>query len=354
VKSASEGLWIGVAAITAGVLLFLSNLFSEFLLPGEKDGEIVRLGLGLVYIAAYGVGAVALVLALRGLSTLHRRRGELTRAGHNGLRVAAAGAALQALFAAVYFATAAATGDAVDAAFFLYALGFLLLIGGSLTAGVSMIRTGVQRPVGALLLVAGAMAIVTIVTPAPVHDVGLFLFDTAWIGVGLVLIRPARSRSMGRRVLQSSNLGLLIALSVPAGAFASAGVETVHFGGSMTQAAENPCTGAQGTASGTFKGVSHTNVTPTGSVHHTATVTGKIVFTPSDPSEPTYTGRFTAWDGQNGALGATITSTATFHDTLFGSDRSRIRTRGVFHVTELADGTVTAVVDRFALVCGTA
>jgi hypothetical protein len=353
VKSASEGLWIGVAAITAGVLLFLSNLFSEFLLPGEKDGEIVRLGLGLVYIAAYGVGAVALVLALRGLTTLHRRRGELTRAGHNGLRVAAAGAALQALFAAVYFATAAATGDAVDAAFFLYALGFLLLIGGSLTAGVSMIRTAVRRPVGALLLVAGAMAIVTIVTPAPVHDVGLFLFDTAWIGVGLVLIRPARSGSMGRRVLQSSTLGLLIALSVPAGAFASAGVETVHFAGTITQAATNPCTGAQGTASGTFKGVSHTKVTPTGSMHHTATVTGQTSFAPDDPSQPTYSGRFTAWDGQNGALDATITSTAAFHTALTGSDGSRISTRGVFHVTQLADGTVTAAVDRFSFACET-
>ena len=187
-KSTSERnvLWTGAAAITAGVLLFLSNLFSEYLLPGEKDGEIVRLGLGLVYIAAYGLGAVALVVALRGLSILHRGRGELTRAGHNGLRVAAAGAVLHALFAAVYFATAAATGDAADAAFLLYALGFLLLIGGSLTAGVSMIRTGAAAPLGALLLVAAAAAIVTIVTPAPVHDVGLFLFDAAWIGVGLV------------------------------------------------------------------------------------------------------------------------------------------------------------------------
>ena len=54
-------------------------------------------------------------------------------------------------------ATATATGDAADAAFFLFALGFLLLIGGSLTAGVSMIRKGVQRPVGALLLVAAAV-----------------------------------------------------------------------------------------------------------------------------------------------------------------------------------------------------
>jgi hypothetical protein len=166
---------------------------------------------------------------------------------------------------------------------------------------------------------------------------------------------PSRSSdSVGRRMMGwSSALGVLVALSVPTGALASADVETIHFAGSLTQAAENPCTGAEGTASVTFKGVSHTNVTPTGSVHHTATVTGETVFTPNDPSEPTYMGRFTAWDAQNGALGATITSTAAFHDTLFGSDGSRIRTRGMFHVTQLADGTVTAAVDEFALVCET-
>jgi hypothetical protein len=33
-------LWTGAAAIVAGVLLFLSNLFGEFLLPGETAGEI--------------------------------------------------------------------------------------------------------------------------------------------------------------------------------------------------------------------------------------------------------------------------------------------------------------------------
>jgi hypothetical protein len=166
---------------------------------------------------------------------------------------------------------------------------------------------------------------------------------------------PALSRdSVGRRMMGwGAVLGVLVALSVPTGALASADVETIHFAGSLTQAAENPCTGAEGTASVTFKGVSHTNVTSTGSVHHTATVTGETVFTPNDPSEPTYAGRFTAWDSQNGALGATITSTATFHDTLFGSDGSRIRDRGVFHVTVLADGTVTAAVDEFALACET-
>jgi hypothetical protein len=61
---------------------------------------------------------------------------------------------------------------------------------------------------------------------------------------------------------------------------------------------------------------------------------------PNDPSLPSYAGKFTAWDAQTGAPDATITSTATFHDTLRGSDGSRIRDRGLFHVTVLADGTI--------------
>jgi len=157
----------------------------------------------------------------------------------------------------------------------------------------------------------------------------------------------------GRRTLLrwSAALGLVIALGAPAGALASADVETVHFGGSVTQASVNPCTGAPGTYDVTFEGVSHTNVTPVGTLHHTATITGEIAFTPDDPTQPTYTGEFTAWDGQNGAVGSTITLTATFHDTLRGSDGSSIRDRGVFHLTVLADGTVTAALDSFVLVC---
>lgn len=198
-------LWTGTAAITAGVLLFLSNLFGEFLLPAQKNGEIVRLALFLVYVAAYGLGALALVLALRGLAIVHRGRGELTRAGYNGLGVAAAGAALLALFSALYFATAAVTGDAADAAFFLFALGFLLLIGGSLTAGVSMIRARTQRRLGALLLVTAAAAIVTIVTPAPIHDLGLFMFDAAWIGLGLAVASRRSSSAYLTRVATTAS-----------------------------------------------------------------------------------------------------------------------------------------------------
>src|SRR5206468_6971225 len=132
--------------------------------------------------------------------------------------------------------------------------------------------------------------------------------------------------------------GLVMAPVAPAGAHAGASGETVHVAGSIKRAGVNPCTGAPGTYDVTFEGVSHTNVTPVGTLHHTATVTGAIAFTPDDPTQPTYTGEFTAWDGQNGAADSTITLTATFHDTLRGSDGSSIRDRGVFHLTVLADG----------------
>jgi hypothetical protein len=345
---------IGAAAIAYGVLLFLSNLFSEFLLPAETSGgEITRLGIFLVYVGAYGAGAVALALALRALDGTWRVRGKIARAGSIGLRVAAAGAALQALFALLYFATAAATGDATETLFLLFALGFLLLIGGSVATSISMIRRGSERGIGALLFLTGAAASVTILSPAPVHDTAIFLYAVVWIAIGLALVRRSARESARQRVLGlSSAVALLIALSVPAVAFAG-DVETIHFGGAFAQPSANPCSGAPGTTSVTFMGVSHTNVTPVGGLHHTATVTGETVFTPDDPREPTYSGRFTAWDGQNGAVGATITSTATFHDTLFGSDGSKIRSRGVFHVTQLADGTVTAALETFSLACAT-
>jgi len=123
-----------------------------------------------------------------------------------------------------------------------------------------------------------------------------------------------------RREDQTMRMG-----GAPAGALASGDAETINFGGSVTEASVNPCTGAAGTSHVTFTSVSHT--------------------------QPTCTGEFTAWDGQNGAVGSTITSTAAFHDTLRGSDGSSIRDRGVFHAAVLADGT-TAALDSFALVCG--
>jgi hypothetical protein len=167
----------------------------------------------------------------------------------------------------------------------------------------------------------------------------------------------AASTSTGRRrgprrlgiLAWSAGLALLV-LVAPAASVASAEVETIHFGGTLSQPSVNPCTGAPGTMAVTFKGVSHTTTNPDGTVHHTATVNGDLTFTPDDPEQPSYTGKFTAWDGQNGTR-QTITLSAAFHNQLTGSDGSKIRDRGVVHMTLNANGTVTVDFDRFVLQC---
>ncbi|MGH2357149.1 MAG: hypothetical protein ACRDGJ_03935 [Candidatus Limnocylindria bacterium] len=158
----------------------------------------------------------------------------------------------------------------------------------------------------------------------------------------------ARSREAVCR--SGAVLVVLAALLAPA-AVAGAEVETIHFTGSFTEPSTEPCSSAPGTATVSFRGVSHTTVAPNGSVHHTATVTGEVTFIPDAAGQPSYAGTFTARDGQNGQLGATIVSSAAFRQTLFGSDGSRIRSGGLFHVTVLGDGSVIVLLDRITLTC---
>jgi hypothetical protein len=140
-------------------------------------------------------------------------------------------------------------------------------------------------------------------------------------------------------------------LATTAGPASATTVETTHFAGTLHEPGLNPCTGAPGTFDVTFSGVSHTSTNADGMLHHVATVHGTETFDPTDPGLASYTGRFTARDGQNGGPGQTITATATFHDTLTGSDGSKIQDRGVFHITTNADGSVSSSLDRFTLTC---
>lgn len=161
----------------------------------------------------------------------------------------------------------------------------------------------------------------------------------------------ARVRGPRRLGLLTLSAGLaLLAVAAPAASAASPAVETIHFSGTFSQADANPCTGAPGTFTVTFKGVSHTTTNPDGTLHHTATVNGDVTFTPDDPVQPSYAGKFTAWDGQNGTR-QTITLSAAFHDRLTGSDGSTIRDRGVVHMTLNANAMVTVDFDRFVLQC---
>jgi hypothetical protein len=145
-------------------------------------------------------------------------------------------------------------------------------------------------------------------------------------------------------------LGLLVALFTPMAALAQADTTTTHFSGTDSFRDVNPCNGATGTTTETFKGVTHVTALPDGSFHETTTVTTSFTFVPDDASQPTATGKTTFWFGAN-LNSHNLTSTVTFSFHAKGSDGSRLSGSGVAHVTLHADGTVTVEFDRFRLRC---
>jgi hypothetical protein len=145
-------------------------------------------------------------------------------------------------------------------------------------------------------------------------------------------------------------LALLIALLTPVAAFAQAAPTTIHFSDTVSHPDVNPCTGAPGTLTETLKGVTHTTELANGSFHETTTVTESVTFVPDDPSQPTYTGKATFWDGENSNT-KTFTATFTGHINVSGSDGSRITEHFVAHVTVHSDGTVTVEFETDRLSC---
>jgi hypothetical protein len=146
-------------------------------------------------------------------------------------------------------------------------------------------------------------------------------------------------------------LGLLVALLTPMAALAQAETTTTHFSDTISFPEVNPCTGATGTQTDTFKGVTYVTALPDGSFHETTTVTTRFTFVPDDPSQPTYTGKSTFWAGANLNSQNNFTATATLSFHAKGSDDSRITGHVLVHVTLHADGTVTVEFEKGRLNC---
>src|SRR5438034_3193924 len=215
----SSALRTGASAITVGGLLFAS-VFAGYLLSAENHGKVTNVPVQSLYIAGFVAGAAALIVALNGLRLLPAHA-SLGRAGRLGFWTAIGGAALLLLFAAQALVSTAATGDE-PGGIVLFGLGFLLLVGGQIVAGFSNLRAGAARAMGRLLLLARSAAVIAVAVPAdPFHDLGLFLFDAAWIGIGFGLLKSVRSSSRRRRMLGwSVGVGLLLALTGATGASA--------------------------------------------------------------------------------------------------------------------------------------
>lgn len=110
----------------------------------------------------------------------------------------------------------------------------------------------------------------------------------------------------------------------------------------------NPCTGVPGTVTLTYDGVFHvtelTSGIGAGTDWATGTMTGDFSFVPFDSSQPSYTGHFTSWFGENDNLhNGTATSTFMIHGT--GSDGSTIQFHEVDHLSVSATG-VTVSFDK--------
>ena len=112
--------------------------------------------------------------------------------------------------------------------------------------------------------------------------------------------------------------------------------------------AVNPCSGASGNATLTYNGVFHvttlTSGQGAGTFWATGTMTGDFVFAPDNATQPTYTGHFASWFGDNDNLrNGTETSTFNLHGV--GSDGSSLKFHEVAHLSISATG-ITVFFDK--------
>jgi hypothetical protein len=168
----------GIAAILAGALYFAG-----------QAGELVvgsPSRLGVVFIALVIGGFVALAIALWGLREVIAG----TRVGRIGMRLALAGVGFLVLFSVQVVVEQIRTGDIPDN-FILFGVGFLLILIGQLLFARDL-RPALGR--GWVLPIVGVAGLVMalFLNSIGLHDIGLFVFEGAWIALGVALIRTER------------------------------------------------------------------------------------------------------------------------------------------------------------------
>lgn len=166
----------GVAAILAGVLAFLG-----------QGGELVfhdRLP-GAVFVICGVGGFAALAVAIWGLRDFIAG----TRLGRTGIRLALVGVAFLCLFGVQLAIELIRTGDIPDN-FILFAIGFLLVLVGQLLFARAL-RPALGR--AWVFPIAGVIGLVMalFLNSVGLHDAGLFVFEGAWVALGVALLSAA-------------------------------------------------------------------------------------------------------------------------------------------------------------------
>ncbi|CCG02005.1 hypothetical protein [Blastococcus saxobsidens] len=177
----------GAAALTAGVLLFVSVATELVWNVQRPDGSVSDLPVFVLFAGGFVLGSVALVMAVHGLGR-GRTGAALSRTGRIGRGVSLTGAGLVTAFAVVHLGTGLATGTPLEASFWAFFLGFLLLIAGAVPLALGLRRSSAVGGWWGAVLVAGIAAAVAMFAQAPLHELGLFTFDAAWAALGLRLL----------------------------------------------------------------------------------------------------------------------------------------------------------------------
>ena len=187
----------GTAAVIAGSLMLVSVAAELVWNVQRPDGSVLSpAGFG-AYLGAFTIGAGALAAAAHGLRDLLT-----SRSGRVGRALTMTGAVLLATCTLLLLATGLATGEPLEAAFGLFLLGFVLLVLGAVPLALGLRRSGAVGPWWTAALGAGTGALIAMTTQSPLHEVGLFTFDAAWIALGLRLLALSRTpvRGAGRAV----------------------------------------------------------------------------------------------------------------------------------------------------------
>lgn len=164
---------------------------------------------------------------------------------------------------------------------------------------------------------------------------------------------------MKRLIASLAAFGAVLLMALPAqasGAGAMSFTQAFHNATASFPSA-NPCTGATGTLTITYNGVMHitflTSGVGAGTGWATFTATGDFAFTPSDPTQPSFTGQFTNWDGQSFNL-QNFAATGILRVKGTGSDGSSLQFHDVMHITILnpLSSSPTTVVSFDKPTCG--
>lgn len=171
----------GIAAVTAGAGFFAGQA-GELVFGSPSDL------VDIVFLLLVGLGFAGLALALWDLRAVVVE----PVSARVGLWMAMAGAVVLLCFAVQVLVVQARTGD-VPHTFLLFAVGFLLVLVGQVLFAPGLLGTELSRAWPLPVLATLGLVVGLGLDVDPVHDVGLLVFEGAWVGFGVVLLRGVPS-----------------------------------------------------------------------------------------------------------------------------------------------------------------